>query len=425
MKTREDPTASVLPQALIDEYSRARPKSRQAFARAALSLPGGQTRSVTHYAPYPSVIVEGSGYTLTDIDGNEYIDVLNNYTSLVHGNAYRPVVEAVARVLDHGTAYASVHPTQIDLAEQIVERISSIELVRFTNSGSEAASLGARIAKHCTGRSEILVAEGGYHGAVPPFSDSDVDVKKVQYNDLSSLEATISERTAAVFLEPFQGAGGVIPADPEYLRNVQKVAHSHGSLFVLDEVQSLRNHPQGAQTEFSLEPDLTLLGKVIGGGFPIGAVGGKAELLEMTSPYASTPVSHAGTFNGHVASVVAGATTLENLDRRAISTLNQRSKRLALAIEKAGTEAGLDVALSRAGSIMNVYEGQLPQTAAEAARHAPFHAALHISLLLEGVYSAPRGMLNLSTVVTDDVIDELGIRYQSAFERLVSLAETT
>lgn len=411
-------TGSFTTQDLLDEFAASRPRSEAAFRAARAVMPGGQTRSVTHYEPFPAILDRGEGYFLRDIDDFEYIDVLNNYTSLVHGNSFGPVVEAVTAVLGQGSAFASVHPAQIELAGRISSRVDSIESLRFTNSGSEAASLAARIARRFTGRSQIIMAEGGYHGAVPPFSDSDTEVVQVPYNDVDALCDVLSERTAAVFLEPFQGAGGVIPGDHDYLRAAQKHVHSAGALFVLDEVQSFRAAAGGAQQILGLSPDLTLLGKVIGGGFPIGAVGGRQAVLEVTSPYIVNPLSHAGTFNGHNASVTAGSVTLERLGAEAIGTLNRRSERLAELIERAGDRVGLRVSVTRFASVMNVYRGDPPQTAAAAASDRDFHSALHLALLLEGVYSATRGMLNLSTVMTDDLIEELGVRYRRAFERL-------
>lgn len=410
----------ALPTDLISEYARSRPQSRAMFERAQTSFPGGQTRSVTHYSPFPSVLKRGNGFVLHDADDIEYIDLVNNYTSLIHGNAFEPVTTSVAKGLAGGSAFASVHSAQIELAEKIVARVESIELLRFTNSGSEASALAARIAQRYTGRSELVVAIGGYHGAVPPFSDpsSEPNVRLVPFNDLEALTSVVSERTAAVFLEPFQGAGGVIPGTPEYLHHAAQVSRQAGALFVLDEVQSLRNSVGGAQNSLGITPDLTLLGKIIGGGFPIGAVGGRADVLDTTSPYSPNPMAHAGTFNGHIASVIAGAVTLDLLDHDTITNLNRRAARLQVVIEDAACRSGLAISVTRAGSILNVYVGDAPATSTEAAQQPAFHAALHIALLLEGVYTATRGMVNLSTVIPDEVIEDLGRRYQAAFSRL-------
>lgn len=417
-----DLSRPAVPWRLVAEYAASRPRSQSLFERAGRVLPGGQTRSVTYYPPFPSVMADGAGYTLRDVDNHEYIDLLNNYTSLVHGNAFAPVTKAVTRALGRGSAFASIHQAQIELAEKITTRVKSAELVRFTNSGSEASALALRIARRFTGRTELVIASGGYHGAVLPFSDPELApaVRITPFNDTDALAEAVTERTAAVFLEPFQGAGGVIVGQRDYLNQAQQIAAEHGALFVLDEVQSLRNSLGGTQSELGLHPDLTLLGKVIGGGFPIGVVCGRAELLETMSPLDPHPLSHAGTFNGHVTAAVAGSVTLDYLDRDAITTLNRRAEKLQRTIERAGMNAGVPTSVTRAGSILNVYNGRTPATSTEAMQQPLFHAALHLALMVEGVFTSTRGMINLSTRITDDLIDEVGRRYQAAFDRLAT-----
>lgn len=397
---------------VLEEFRSKNPQSAKFFDRAKQVLPGGQTRSVTHYEPFPVILNQGSGGFVVDVDGHEYIDVLNNYTSLVHGHTFAPVVSAVEALLKNGgVAFPSVHEHQIRLAEILSDRIVAAERVRFTNSGSEAAALAARIARHVTGRREIVMAQHGYHGSVPPFSEAlQPNVVRVPYNDLAAMQEALSERTAAVVLEPFQGAGGVVPGDAEYLQATQNAAAKAGALFILDEVQSLRNNYQGAQDELGLSPDLTLLGKVIGGGYPIGAVAGQAAHLEQTSPYVPGYLGHSGTFNGHLTSVVAGAATLEHLQPDVIQSLNSRSKKLQVAIEAAASEHGLPIQVNRAGSIMNVHP--LGNVDAEV-----FYSTLHLSLLLEGIYAAPRGLLNLSTVLDEGILRQVAEGYRKAFDR--------
>ncbi len=421
MARKETTTARELlgvPQDILREYALSRPVSVEVFSRAQQFLPGGQTRSVTHYAPFPTVIDSAAGSRLVDVDGNEYLDVLNNYTSLVHGNSFGPITERVRSLLSAGVAFASIHREQIGLAERICARLSSAELVRFTNSGSEASALAARMARHITGRRQIVVAEGGYHGSVPPFVAGEPDVIGVPYNDVQALKSAVTDKTAAVFLEPFLGAGGVIPASGEFLNAAQETAWDKGAIFVLDEVQSLRNALGGVQGELGLSPDLTILGKVIGGGFPIGAVCGRAAVMETTSPFTPGRLEHAGTFNGHLAAVAAGSVSLDHLDVTAIERLNTHGRYLADSIAASANESGVAVAVSRAGSILNVHPVMAPSQAAESGHFLAFRKSLHLCLLLEGIYSAARGMVNLSTALTDDDIDEISGRYRKAFDRL-------
>jgi glutamate-1-semialdehyde 2,1-aminomutase len=407
-----------VPQEIEREYALSRPVSLEVFNQARRFLPGGETRSVTHYAPFPSVIDSAAGGRLVDVDGNQYLDVLNNYTSLIHGNGFGPITERIVPLLSAGVAFASIHREQIGLAERICSRLTSADLVRFTNSGSEASALAARIARHTTGRRQIVMAEGGYHGSVPPFVACEPDVIRVPYNDVQALDSAVTDKTAAVFLEPFLGAGGVIPGTAEFLRAAQEAARAKGALFVLDEVQSLRNAPGGAQGELRLTPDLTVLGKVIGGGFPIGAVCGRAAIMQTTSPFTPDRLEHAGTFNGHLVAVAAGSISLDYLAPSTIERLNTHAANLAANITAAAHQSGLAVAVSRVGSILNVHPVMAPARAVDSGHFAAFRKTLHLCLLMEGVYSATRGMINLSTALTIGDLDEITKRYQRAFERL-------
>jgi len=392
---------------LVREYRDRTPASAAAFEAARRVLPGGETRAVTTYPPYPVILTEGQGAWLLDLDGHRYLDLVNNYTSLVHGNAFGPVNDELAELLPRGLAFASPHLHQIALAELLISRLSSVQRVRFTNSGTEASLLAARIVLRATGRDRLLLFDGAYHGSAALFLPGSPSVLRAPWNDLDALTALLDEhgdQIAAVFAEPFLGAGGVRPAAPGFLTAVADLARARGALFVLDEVQGLRNGLGGEQGRLGLTPDLTLLGKIIGGGFPIGAVGGRADLLELTVA-ASTPgnVSHAGTFNGHLAAAVAGAVTLRHLDGEAINRLNESAGALSERIAAAAAAAAVPAEVTRAGSIMHVHlDG-----AAE--------VSLHLALLLNGIYATPRGMINLSTALTAADLDAVGAAYETAF----------
>jgi glutamate-1-semialdehyde 2,1-aminomutase len=392
---------------LVREYRDRTPASAAAFEAARRVLPGGETRAVTTYPPYPVIITEGQGARLLDLDGHRYLDLVNNYTSLVHGNAFGPVNDELAELLPRGLAFASPHLHQIALAELLISRLGSVQRVRFTNSGTEASLLAARIVMRATGRDRLLLFDGAYHGSAALFLPGSPSVLRAPWNDLdavTALLATHGDQIAAVFAEPFLGPGGVRPAGPGFLAAVADLARARGALFVLDEVQGLRNGQGGEQGLLGLVPDLTLLGKIIGGGFPIGAVGGRADLLELTVA-ASTPgnVSHAGTFNGHLAAAVAGAVTLRHLDGEAINRLNESAGALGERIAVGAAAAGVPAEVTRAGSIMHVHV----DGAAE--------VSLHLALLLNGVYATPRGMINLSTALTAADLDAVGAAYETAF----------
>ncbi len=408
---------------LVAEYVHRTARSGELHERLCRVMPAGQTRSLVYFAPYPVALAEGDGPLVRDVDGNEYVDVLNNYTSLVHGHGHRAITGAVRAALETGTAFPAPHASQLELAELLHERFPAAERVRFTNSGTEGTLLALRIARAATRRRTVLAFEGAYHGTVPELADGGGDVVRVPYNDAEASERVLDDAVAAVIVEPFLGSGGVVPAAPGFLERLRARAAAVGALFVLDEVQSLRNSFSGVHGELGLEPDLVVVGKIVGGGFPVGGVVGRAALLARTDPRRPDAIAHSGTFNGNVVTTVAGAAALRLLDGDAIAALHARAAALAAAIEAAAARAGLRAAVSRAGSIMQVHlRGTRPHTAATPGpEERRAIAALHLALLLEGVYAAPRGMLNLSTVMTDDHLARVASGYERAFARVRAL----
>lgn len=402
--------------AVLAEYRARTPGSARFHERATASLPGGETRAVTSYPPYPTAIATGRGARLTDVDGHEYVDLVNNYTSLVHGNAHPASDEAVAECLGGGLAFASVHHRQLELAELLTARIPSVERIRFTNSGSEAGVLAVRLARHVTGRTKVLLFDGAYHGSAPSVTSGGPGVVTVPFNDLDAAVAALDHEFAAVLVEPFLGAGGVVPAEPAFLTGLQELAREHGALLVLDEVQSLRNDVHGMQATLGLDPDLTLLGKIIGGGIPIGAVGGRAELLRQTATTVPGRLVHAGTFNGHLLAAAAGVATMEALTAEAITGLNRAAATLADQITAAGAAADLPVTVTRAGSVLNVhFTATAPTSAATVPTDQALRSTLHLALLNAGFYTTPRGMINLSTALTEDDLAATARAYADVF----------
>lgn len=398
--------------ALYARYEGRTEKSRRLFHRLRRSLPGGETRSVTFYRPYPVALARGKGCQVWDVDGSVYVDVLNNYTALVHGHAYPPILDAIRTAAEGGTAFPAPSLEQADLAELLIWRYPAVERVRFTNSGTEAALLALRIARRATGRRRVVLFEGAYHGTAPGFMEPDPDFIRLPYNDHATLRACVDEDVAAVFAEPFLGSGGVIPATRGFLQEIRSVTAASGAVFVLDEVQSLRTHPNGSHAAEGITPDLVLMGKIIGGGLPAGAVGGRADLLELTAADREGSLSHSGTFNGNRVTVAAGLACLRNLDDQAIDGLNRLAERAADGILAVAAAHDIPVAVTRAGSILHVHAGtRNPATPGPPA----IQEALHIALLLEGVYAAPRGMLNLSTPIDEHAVDFVVEAYGRAF----------
>lgn len=393
------------------------PQSRALHERALQYLPAGTTRSVANFAPYPVSIDRGEGARLYDVDGNGYFDVLNNYTSLVHGNAHPALSEQINAQVTQGTVFPAPHAAQTELAERLCERYPAVERVRFTNSGSEAATLAVRLAQYTTGRSGVLRFRGGYHGTGTELADVTANTVFADYNDIASIEAAANGEIACIIVEPFMGSGGVVVGTREFLEACQTVARRTGAIFILDEVQALRNHFSGMHDLLGLTPDLVLMGKVIGGGLPIGAVGGKDGLMQLLDSMHAGSIAHSGTFNGLLPTMRAGVVALQMLDESAIETLNARTAALAESIERSASAHGLHCAVSRSGSIAHVhFSDHVPTLHSDVQDDDPVRRKLfHLALLNEGVYAAPRGMFNLSTALSEEDLEEIGARFARAF----------
>lgn len=416
-------------------------RSRELVERLARSMPGGDTRSITFFPPYPLTIERGSGYRIWDVDGNEFVDLLNNYTSLVHGHAVPQISEALSKQMTLGTAFSSPGELQAELAERICSRVASIERVRFANSGTEAVMMAVRGARAFTGREKIVKADGGYHGAweQTPLSwreergASDGDkratgrstaskraavpegvrklVHMVDYNDVQQLATTMEEdgeNVAAIILEPVMGTAGVIAGTSEYFADARRLADEYGALLILDEVQTLRLHSGGLQETLGVRPDLTTMGKIIGGGLPVGAFGGRREVMDVFNPRSSKHVIHSGTFNGNPMTMTAGCVSLDLLTQSEIDRINALGDMLADGLRRAFAQAAIDGAVTNWGSMVNVHFG----TGGEVRQYSdlnlesPILPKFHLAALEEGVYFAPRGFLNTSTAMDETVIEE-------------------
>jgi len=406
-------------------------------AEASRVMPGGDTRAITWFLPHPLFVEEGRGCELVDVDGNVYLDLLSNYTSLVHGHAHPAITAAVARQAARGTAFAAAHDGQVQLARLLCERVGSVERVRFCNSGTEAVMLALRLARAFTGRPLVAKAEGGYHGswdgveasvepepatagsrerpATVPESEGLLpgaaeSLVVIPFNDLAAAEAILeplADRLAAVIIEPVAGVAGTIPADPEYLQGLRALTQRLGALLVLDEVITLRLAPGGAQALYGVSPDLTTMGKIIGGGLPVGAVGGREEVMALTDPGRPGFLPHSGTFNGNAATTAAGVAALELLTAAECERLNGLGDRFREAICALGAELGLPVTASGLGSLLTIHLLDEPPGNYREARRADPEGVrlLHLALLNEGVFAARRGMLCLSTLMGESEVE--------------------
>jgi glutamate-1-semialdehyde 2,1-aminomutase len=410
------------------EYGLRTKRSREIAERLECSIPGGNTRSLAFFPPYPLVISSGSGCRIRDADGNEFIDLLNNYTASVHGHALPAVNEALREQASLGTVFPAPGELQAELAERIVGRVSSVEKVRFANSGTEAVMMAVRGARAFTGREKIVKAQGGYNGMweqVPMSRPDDSDpyraaipegvrelVLMVDYNDVEGLEAAMEEEggeVAAIILEPVTGTG-VFEGTPEYFAVARRLADEYGALLICDEVITLRLAFGGFQEVLGVRPDLTTMGKIIGGGLPVGAFGGRADVMAIFDPSTPHHLHHSGTFNGNLMTMAAGCVTLDLLTQKEIGRINALGERLAKGLRRSLAERpDLQGIVNRCGSLLHVNfgtEGEV-RNYSDLNLDSPVAARFHLAALDEGVYFAPRCFMNISMAMEDHVVDDV------------------
>jgi glutamate-1-semialdehyde 2,1-aminomutase len=393
-------------------YRHRTPKSAGMYRDARRYLPGGDSRSTLFYPPYPAVMERGEGCTVVDIDGNLLLDFTGNHSSLIHGYGHPQVMEAVRRQLQKGTAFPGPTLPQVNLARKLCDRIPSMQLVRFTSSGTEAVINAVRAARAFTGRRAIARIEGSYHGVleetmlrqhpdtvVLPFDDAEEAVRLIDRHHLT---------LAAVLVEPVQGSAGMLPAQRAYLKALRDVTLERGILLVFDEVVSIRVAYGGGQQYFGVQPDLTCLGKLIGGGFPLGAFGGRRDVMALFDPSRGTPtVSHPGSFNANPVSLAAGAATLELLTAEVIELLNRRGTWIRDAMVGCFAEAGLAAQVTGLGSLFAIHLTSEPvRTIRDAARgDTALRHRLFLGLYSAGILIDPRGVGTLSTVLDQPHLD--------------------
>lgn len=409
--------------AIREKYLQRTRASAEAHVRASRVMPGGTSRQAAYWAPYPLTVERGEGAEFWDIDGNHYLEFINNYTSMAHGHAYPPIVEAVTKQLSRGTGYAAANAAQAVLAERVTARVPGVEQLRFTNSGTEAAALAFTIARIVTGKRKLLMARYGYHGSLLEFETGSFGREGpltylARFNDLADFQRVLEQHgdeIAAVFLEPVLGSGGVIAAKVDFLEGVIEATHKAGAIFVLDEVLTFRFGLGGCQTEMGIRPDLTMFGKVIGGGFPVGAVGGNRDLLKIFDP-ADMKVFHTGTFNANPVTMVAGDVSVRHLDAARIDRMDQLCLRLKAGLQAAAKRVGLPLAMNHHRSCLNLYFSESVPESSVVRTDAALIDRFHCAAMNHGLFLAPRGMIALSTVMTEATIDDALARAEAAMQ---------
>ena len=427
--------------------------SKRLHEQASRYLPGGDTRASAHYGPFPLFMSRGEGCHLWDVDGRELCDFMNNFTSLIHGHAHPATVRAVSEQIARGSAYAAPSETQIELARMICERVPSVEELRFTSSGSEATNMCLRAARAFSGRSRVAKIEGGYHGSheigemsllplpgvagplerpetLPPdrsINGSEVrDVVTIPYNEIEIARDLIgrhADELAAVIVEPVLGSMGMIPAAPEFLAALRELTLEHGVLLIFDEVITLRLGPGGVQGALGITPDLTAMGKIIGGGLPVGAFGGRREIVEVFNPQRRDTIMHASTFSGNALTMAAGIAALSDYGPEQVERINGLGDRLRGELNRAFAAAGIRGRATGLGSILGLHLGDgeirhARDTLRGMAESGRTIQLLHLGLLRRGVFSAPRGMLCVSTPMGEAEIDSAAAATAEALAEL-------
>ncbi|MEW6262651.1 MAG: aspartate aminotransferase family protein [Thermodesulfobacteriota bacterium] len=440
------------------DYFARTPGSRRLHERATRFLPEGDTRAAVYFQPYPTYIERGDGCFVYDVDGNEYIDHLGNFTVQIHGHNTARIREAAREQLGRGTSFGAPHEKQVELAEILCQRVPSLERIRFCNSGTEATMFAIRAARAFTGRSKIVKMEGIYHGthdnvgasvfpplelaggfdspALVPFSPGIPPgvldhIVIAPFNNLSATEAIIEahkDDLAGVIIEPVMTAAGVIPADMEYLQFLRDITRKLGVVLIFDEVVTLRLAPGGAQEIFRVTPDLTAMGKFIGGGLPFGAFGGREDIMAIFSPK-NGKMSHSGTFNGHPVTMAAGVEAMKMLDREAYRRLNQLGDLFRERLNRRIFGAlGLKVQALGLGSISIIHYCNGPIKNYREARKASEEAGrlpelVHLGQLNNGIWIAERGEFALSTPMNEEIIDRTVEAFGRTFLELRPVVE--
>jgi glutamate-1-semialdehyde 2,1-aminomutase len=423
-------------------------RSAALFERAQQLMPGGVNSPVRAFKAVggtPIFFERAEGCKLYDVDGNEYIDYVSSWGAVILGHADPSITQAVSRAAQNGTSFGAPHPGEVILAQEVVERVASIERVRFVNSGTEATVAAIRLARAATQRTKILKFEGNYHGAVdsllakagsgvatfglPDSAGVPPEVAAATltavYNDIDSVKAIFDQNKgdiAALLVEPVAGNMGCIPPAEGFLQYLQDLCRANGTLFILDEVMTgFRVNRGGATTLYNLEPDLLCMGKVIGGGLPVGAYGGREDLMEMIAPVG--PVYQAGTLSGNPLAMAAGYTALMGMTEDKYTHLEEMGGRLAAGLSQTFRESNIPAQAQRVGSMISVFFADQPVTnftEAKASNTAFFSKLFH-ALLRRGVYLPPSALEAwfLNTAHTSTDIDQTVEAFGDALKEVV------
>jgi glutamate-1-semialdehyde 2,1-aminomutase len=432
------------------QYISERPKSQKLYEEARHFIPGGDTSGWTFYRPFPTYMERGEGCRLYDVDGNVYIDFLNSFTSLIHGHAYPKVVKAVIEQVNRGSNYASPVENQFKLAKIVCDRLPSAEKVRFCNSGTEATLIAIRLARAYRKKWKVVKMEGGYHGdhdlmeisikpalekagpiekpnsvpediGVPPGVVSDCII--APFNNGEIAERIIEEHKddlAAVILEPVPGVCGMIPPDHEFLKAVREVTSKYKIPLIFDEVISFRLAKGGCQEIYGVIPDLTALGKTIGGGYPVGAIAGREEIMDIFSPLNPTFLVQSGTFNGNPVTMAAGIAAMSDLTVDKISHINKLGEKLRMNFNNVIKQVGIIAQVTGTGSLGRIHftNQEIKDWRSASTGRADIRRMLHLLFINKGIFLSTTGAFNISTVMDEQEINRAATALKSCLLEL-------
>ena len=394
-------------------YSVENPLSLAQHHKAAKVLPGGNTRSVLFSEPFPITLIAGRGASVTSLDGRDYIDFMGEYTAGLYGHSDPVLRQAVIGALDSGWVMGGHIRQEEELASLICGRFASIERVRFCNSGTEANLYAIMAARVISGKKKVMVFEGAYHGGVfifgntPSALNAPFDFVKAPYNDIDATRALLESNGAdigTIVIEPMLGSGGCIAADHSFLKMLREWASRNDALLIFDEVMTSRLAPGGLQAVCGVMPDLTTLGKYIGGGFSFGAFGGRADLIDRFNPLQPGAFAHAGTFNNNIFTMSAGVAGLRDVYTAAAAlALNARGDALRARLNATAQHARFPIQFTGLGSMMNVHmcSGKVSSIRDLTSSIEPLRDLFYFDMLTKGLWLARRGMINLSLPVGD------------------------
>lgn len=408
-----------------ERYAARNPESQRRFAENRRSMPGGNTRTVIFYSPFPVMFSGGENQYLWDLDGHRYADFLGEYSAGIYGHSNSTLKSAAIGAMERGMVLGGPNLYEGELAATICERFPSCELVRFCNSGTEANLMAIGAARAVTRRRHVLIFNGAYHGGVLAFAGENhvnvpFPVVLGRYNDIEQTLGLIRAHAndlAAIIVEPVMGAAGAIPGNREFLATLREAATEHGIVLIFDEVMTSRLSPGGMQKRLDITPDLTTFGKYLGGGFSFGAFGGRADIMERFDPRRSDSIAHAGTFNNNVASMAAGLAGLRDVfTKEAATALNDLGDQFRERLNRVAEKHGAAVRLSGVGSIMNIHFHSRPIQSPDDVEPAPeLRGLFHLEMMERGFYFARRGYISLSLVLEQKDFDG----FAAAFEDVI------